>query len=59
MSEHSKYRTKLVSLTVIDAKVSYIPLISIVIAGDLEKEQEAHNGTKDELAAVNAEIDDI
>merc|ERR1712003_491341 len=29
------------------------------LESDLEKEQEAHNQTKDELAAVNAEIDDI
>ena len=29
------------------------------ISADLEKEQQDHSGTKDELAAVNAEIDDI
>merc|ERR1711925_25855 len=29
------------------------------LESDLEKEQEEHNTTKEELAAVNAEIDDI
>jgi len=39
--------------------VSHIPVTKPFITDDLEKEQESHAATKDELAAVNAEIDDI